>query len=81
MAPRAGFEPATNRLTVDCSTAELSRNIKSWPKLKGQPCFVNCHKASNLTLYDLKSPPNLLKSKMEARAGIEPAYEVLQTSA
>lgn len=26
MAPRAGFEPATNRLTVDCSTAELSRN-------------------------------------------------------
>ena len=26
MAPRAGFEPATDRLTVDCSTAELSRN-------------------------------------------------------
>src|SRR3546814_6502656 len=26
MAPRAGFEPATNRLTVDCSTAELPRN-------------------------------------------------------
>ena len=25
-APRAGFEPATNRLTVDRSTAELPRN-------------------------------------------------------
>ena len=28
LAPGAGFEPATNRLTGDCSTAELSRNIK-----------------------------------------------------
>jgi hypothetical protein len=27
MAPGAGFEPATNRLTGDCSTAELSRNV------------------------------------------------------
>src|SRR5215470_16296821 len=26
MAPRAGFEPATNRLTAGCSTAELPRN-------------------------------------------------------
>lgn len=26
MAPRARFELATNRLTVDCSTAELSGN-------------------------------------------------------
>ena len=26
MAPAAGFEQATNRLTADCSTAELSRN-------------------------------------------------------
>ena len=25
--PRAGFEPATNRLTVDRSTAELPRNV------------------------------------------------------
>lgn len=30
MAPRAGFEPATNRLTAGCSTAELPRkNIQS----------------------------------------------------
>ena len=26
--PPAGFEPATNRLTVDGSTAELQRNIR-----------------------------------------------------
>ncbi len=26
MAPRVGFEPTTDRLTVDCSTAELPRN-------------------------------------------------------
>src|SRR5699024_5735188 len=29
MAPQAGFEPATDRLTADCSTAELLRNIFS----------------------------------------------------
>ena len=27
MAPRAGLEPATDRLTADCSTTELPRNI------------------------------------------------------
>ena len=27
MAPDAGFEPATNRLTADYSTAELIRNV------------------------------------------------------
>ena len=26
LAPRAGFEPATNRLTAGCSTAELPGN-------------------------------------------------------
>ncbi len=29
LAPRAGFEPATNRLTAGCSTAELPRNSRS----------------------------------------------------
>ena len=28
MAPRAGFEPATCRLTVECSTAELPGNVR-----------------------------------------------------
>ena len=27
MAPQVGFEPTTDRLTVDCSTPELLRNI------------------------------------------------------
>ena len=27
MAPRRGFEPPTYRLTAECSTVELSRNI------------------------------------------------------
>ena len=27
LAPEAGIEPATNRLTGDCSTAELLRNM------------------------------------------------------
>ena len=27
LAPRAGFEPATDRLTVDCSTTELPGNV------------------------------------------------------
>jgi hypothetical protein len=30
LAPRAGFEPATIRLTVECSTAELPRNEANW---------------------------------------------------
>lgn len=29
MAPRTGFEPATQRLTVVCSTTELPRNMIS----------------------------------------------------
>ena len=28
VAPRAGFEPATKRLTAVCSTTELPRNIE-----------------------------------------------------
>ena len=27
MAPQVGFEPTTDRLTADCSTTELPRNI------------------------------------------------------
>lgn len=28
VAPEEGFEPPTNRLTADCSTAELLRNSR-----------------------------------------------------
>src|SRR5580704_4457158 len=36
MAPRAGFEPATIRLTVECSTAELPRNRAKQAFARGQ---------------------------------------------
>ena len=32
MAPRAGLEPATQRLTVVCSTTELPRNMSKYSK-------------------------------------------------
>ena len=34
MAPWAGFEPATDRLTADCSTTELPRNEELYITLK-----------------------------------------------
>ena len=41
MAPRAGFEPATLRLTAACSTVELPRNgtgsLKATAVLLGPP--------------------------------------------
>ncbi len=30
MAPTTGIEPVTDRLTADCSTAELRRNVSMW---------------------------------------------------
>src|SRR5215831_10416375 len=33
MAPRAGFEPATNRLTAGCSTAELPGTTRASVRL------------------------------------------------
>ena len=37
MAPTAGFEPTTDRLTADCSTAELCRNIRLAPTAGFEP--------------------------------------------
>lgn len=37
MAARTGFEPVTNRLTVDGSAAELQRNIKWTGKRDSNP--------------------------------------------
>lgn len=59
VARAVGFEPTTNRLTADCSTAEL------------RPIAHEHHVAS----------PGEHRRKLEARAGIEPTYKVLQTSA
>ena len=49
LAPRVGLEPTTLRLTAECSTIELSRNIKrhvpSKPHIVLHPFFLNhCRK-------------------------------------
>ena len=36
MAPRVGLEPTTDRLTADCSTAELSRNTGASPTARAR---------------------------------------------
>ena len=43
-APRAGFEPATNRLTADRSTTELPRNMS-----------INRHKMDAKITHDCKN--------------------------
>jgi hypothetical protein len=41
LAPRAGFEPATNRLTAGCSTAELPGNdARSVPRITKRVPFA-----------------------------------------
>ena len=43
MAPRAGFEPAAKRLTVVCSTAELSGNSQKLVCYAVSTFFCQCH--------------------------------------
>ena len=41
LAPRVGLEPTAYRLTAECSTIELPRNIYIWQRLtlpQGLPC-------------------------------------------
>src|SRR5262249_53019376 len=51
LAPRAGFEPATNRLTAGCSTTELPGNN---PELRHAPitklaCFAKHESPTSLS--------------------------------
>ena len=84
MAPRAGFEPATNRLTAGCSTTELPRNSAlNWPYSKAfnilpSPTAIKTCQSPNpgsLVVDDL--PADFL----EASPGIEPGCKDLQSSA
>ena len=43
MAPRAGFEPATNRLTAGCSTTELPRNTCALAYRHGRGVHISEH--------------------------------------
>ena len=80
VAPRAGFEPATNRLTAGCSTAELP----------GKSLLARRQPAYNKAEPALESPPRRATSgtlraqggrklarRLEATPGIEPGYAVL----
>ena len=44
MAPQAGFEPATDRLTADCSTTELPRNALTFERWQ----IANCARSGQL---------------------------------
>ncbi len=48
MAPRAGFEPATERLTAVCSTTELPRNIVAGTSYSKSSC-------GGLVFFSIKS--------------------------
>ena len=62
LAPRAGFEPATIRLTVECSTAELPRNRRTKVRERGayNKAFRAC-KGPNVRfcLYPARSSKSL----------------------
>ena len=62
LAPTVGFEPTTNRLTADCSTAELSRNVwRPVPELNRYRRICSplhepfCQPASSLHKYQTHS--------------------------
>src|SRR5436305_8910090 len=51
MAPRAGFEPATIRLTVECSTAELPRNRRNQVRAPAYNKALKPCKGRNILLW------------------------------
>ena len=56
MAPDAGFEPATNRLTADYSTAELIRNVyKKEFELYLKTFYLSIKISLNKILFDLNN--------------------------
>ena len=72
MAPRAGLEPATDRLTADCSTTELLRirmrvvhskksNSRHWVSATGDSAQfgVGCRKAALRQAQDGLPRPEL----------------------
>src|SRR5690349_4058819 len=71
LAPRAGFEPATNRLTAGCSTTELPGNTVRHAVMRT---------AYNKPVLFLQRTAAIQK-KMEATPGIEPGYADLQSAA
>jgi hypothetical protein len=77
MAPEEGFEPPAKRLTVACSTTELLRIAGPSGGPENQAGFLADDRFWRNRLF---LPVRSLR-RMEARAGIEPTYEDLQSSA
>src|SRR3954465_2089377 len=73
LAPRAGFEPATNRLTAGCSTTELPGNTEAPAAAAGASgLYQRCYGfAKAFGRAELGS--TVTNRKVEATAGIEPA--------
>src|SRR5262245_13268277 len=59
VAPRAGFEPATNRLTAGCSTTELPGNT---PMLRHRAYNKACPPLQSVKARDLRAPQALVKT-------------------
>src|SRR5579885_3869903 len=93
LAPRAGFEPATNRLTAGCSTTELPGKMGGLQRSaynkagralqsgagRGPPAKVPPRPSRDARRRSARR--ELARRPLEATAGIEPAYPVLQTGA
>src|SRR5437764_9896292 len=73
LAPRAGFEPATNRLTAGCSTTELPGNTEAPAAAAGASgLYQRCY-AFAKAFGCAELSPTVIDGKVEATAGIEPA--------
>ena len=72
-APRAGFEPATNRLTVDRSTAELPRNAALTGARRTYPSALPARKGGELSLQRFAAAPRPNAAPLHQGGSIAPA--------
>ena len=80
LAPRAGFEPATNRLTAGCSTAELPGTMATRALAYNKTiCSLQSAKSAPAVPAAIKRRNKLPILLVEATPGIEPGYTVLQS--
>ena len=68
-APRAGLEPATTRLTAECSTIELSRNIYF--------ILTKWRSPKKLCFWGYVRQPNLLKMHVPSKLHTENVFHHL----
>ena len=73
LAPRAGFEPATLRLTAGCSTVELSRNVSTNAIVPGMIGTVKHTLRAAATWTNASTPhrpdPSIPPSRKDVPAG------------